>query len=710
MGIDQTRRQPPSAAAALSFPARQGRAPAAAPPLRIPEPPRPPQVPWAEHRHGELRTDEFRWLRNLDDPAVLHYLQAENEYAQLAMRHAEPLQDRLYHELVGRMDETECSVPERFGPWLYYNRLDAGRQYPLLCRRAAADHAFEELLLDLNQLDRGPHLRLGASEVSPDHRYLAFTVDFSGDEAHTLLVRDLATGELLADRITGTAPLVAWADDNTLFYVLVDEARRPWAAHRHRLGSDPADDALVYAERDEAFFVEVGRTRSGEWVLLEIASATTTEIRALPAALPLGEPRLLLAREQGVEYAVAPHGDRIFILTNQAAVNFRVVEAPIADPRPEHWREVLQHSDRVKLDGIDLFRGHLVVWEREDGLPQVRVIDLASGAEHRIELPEPAFAIFRGANSDFDTATLRLTYASLVTPPTVVDYDMVSRAVTVLKRSPVRGYDPSRYRAERLTATAPDGTGVPVSLVYRWPFPLDGSRPALLVGYGAYGACYEAGFQAHFLSLLDRGFVVAIAHVRGGEDLGRRWYEDGKVLRKRNTFTDFIAAAEYLIAEGYTSADRLAINGASAGGLLMGAVTNLRPELFRVVVAEVPFLDVVNTMLDPSLPLTVIEYEEWGDPADPAAYACMRSYSPYDNIERKAYPHMLVTGGLNDRRVAYWEPAKWTARLRARKTDGNRLLLRTNMGAGHAGASGRYDALQEIAFKYAFILDVLGFE
>jgi oligopeptidase B len=709
MRVDHIRRLPPSAAAALSLPANQHRTLAPRLPLEL-EPPRAREISWADLRHGDLRPDEFRWLRHHDDPAVLEYLRAENEYAELAMRHTEPLQDQLYDELVGRIEEADRSVPEQLGPWLYYTRLEAGRQYPLLCRRAVRGRTPEELLLDLNQLGDCSHLRLGTNEVSPDHRYLAFTVDFAGDEAHTLFVRDLATGQLLAERIPSTGPAVAWADDHLLFYRAVDDARRPWAVFRHQLGTDPVADVLVYAEPDDAFFIDVSRSRSGEWVLLEIASATTTEIRALPAAEPLGDPRLLLRREQGIEYAVAPHGDRLFILTNHAAENFRVVEAPVADPSREHWREVLPHSDAVKLDGIDVFRSHLVVWEREEGLPRIRVLDLATGAQHRVELPEPAYAIYRGSNPDFDATTLRFTYASLVTPPTVVDYDLVAGVVTVRKRTPVHGYDPSRYRADRLTAPAPDGTRVPISLVYRWPFPLDGSRPALLIGYGAYGACYEAGFQSHFLSLLDRGFVVAIAHVRGGEDLGRRWYEEGKLLKKRNTFTDFIAAAEYLIAEGYTSADRLAINGASAGGLLMGAVTNLRPDLFRVVVAEVPFLDVVNTMLDPSLPLTVIEYEEWGNPSDPAAYDYMRSYSPYDNIERKAYPHMLVTGGLNDRRVAYWEPAKWTARLRARKTDGNRLLLRTNMGAGHAGASGRYDALREIAFKYAFVLDALGVE
>jgi oligopeptidase B len=707
MPADHSRRLPPSAAA-VSLPAGDRFAVAPSRPVVLPPPPLAPQIEWADLQHGDRREDEFHWLQNRNHPAVLRYLEAENDYATLAMRHTEALQERLYLELLGRTEEVDRSVPERIGPWLYYHRLEAGLQYPLFCRKPVSDGTPEQVILDLNRFASCAHLRLGASEVSPGHRYLAFALDFSGDEAHTLLVKDLATGRLLGEQIPGTANTLAWADESTLFYVVVDQARRPWAVCRHRLGSDPADDVMVYAERDEAFVVEVSRSRGGDWILLESASGTSTEIRSLAAARPFEDPRMVLRREQDVEYAIAPHGDRLFILTNDSAENFRVVEAPLGNPGREQWREVLAHSEGVKLDAIDAFRDHLVVWEREGGLPWVRVIDLANGTRHRIDFPEQAYAINRGWNPEFDTTTIRFTSTSLVNPPTVLDYDMVARVLSVRKQTEVQGYQRNRYRADRLMAEAPDGAQVPISLVYRWPFPLDGSRPALLLGYGAYGAPFEGGFQSHFLSLLDRGFVVGIAHVRGGDDMGRRWYLDGKLGHKRNTFTDFIVAAEYLIAEGYTSADRLAINGASAGGMMMGAVTNLRPELFRVVIAEVPFLDVVNTMLDPSLPLTAIEYEEWGDPRDPAAYAYMCSYSPYDNIERKAYPHMLVTGGLNDQRVAYWEPAKWTARLRARKTDDNRLLLRTNMGAGHAGASGRYDALQEVAFKYAFILDVLG--
>jgi oligopeptidase B len=713
MPDDRRRRLPPGSAAALSLPTPSYHRRLSGAPRQAPawtgEPPRARQIPWADHRHGDIRPDEYRWLADRGNPAVRAYLDAENAYAEAAMRHTEPLQQRLFHELAGRTDETDDSVPEPLDRWLYYTRTEAGRQYPLHCRRRDHADAPEELLLDLNGLGEGhPHLRLGLSEPSPDHRYLAFALDFTGDEAHTVLIRDLDTGRLLPERIRGAAPSLAWADDGTLFYIVVDEALRPWALLRHRLGTDPAGDVLVYTEPDEAFALDVTRSRSRRWIFIESASGSITEIRGVLAARPLDPPRVLLPREPEVEYAIAHRGDSFYILTNRNAPNFRVVEAP--EDEPGNWRDVVPHRSAVKLDALDVLRDHLVVWEREEGWPRILVADLVTGARHRVELPEPDCTVIRGANPEFDTATLRLAWTSLVAPLTVADYDMVTRALTVRKRTPVRGYDPSRYRAERVTATALDGTGVPVSLVYRWPFPLDGSRPALLLGYGAYGAPFDAAFSPHFLSLLDRGFVVAIAHVRGGEDLGRPWYEAGKLSRKTNTFTDFIAAAEHLIAEGYTGADRLVIIGASAGGLLMGAVTNLRPDLFHAVVAEVPFVDVLNTMLDPSLPLTVPEYEEWGDPRDPAAYAYMRSYSPYDNVAPKAYPHMLVTGGLNDPRVAYWEPAKWTARLRTRKTDRNRLLLRTNMGAGHAGASGRYDALREVAFKYAFILDVLGID
>jgi oligopeptidase B len=674
---------------------------------------RPPQarpIPHFDERHDDIRLDEFHWLRDRENPDVIAYLEAENEWTAASMRHSDELQRDIYAELVGRIQETDLSVPERIDGFLYYTRTHAGRQYSILCRRADRGDSEEEILLDLNAVAAGhPYCRLGAREISPDHRYLAYSVDLTGAEQFELRIKDLTTGRLLPERILNSSRSVAWANDGrTLFYVTLDHARRPYAAYRHSLGRAPAEDAVVHLETDEAFFVEVTRTRSRGFLLLELASHTTSEVHYLPADQPEGEFRVLIPRHHGVEYSVTHQGDRFYVATNAGAANFCVLEAPANDARSRPWRELLPHREAVKVDGLDAFEGHLVVHEREAGLRQIRVIHLATGDAHRVVFPEPVYTLHRSENPAFDTAILRFVYTSLVTPATVVDYDMSARTWTERKRTVVHGYDASLYRSERVAAVAPDGTRVPVSLVYRTPLPRDGSRPALLLGYGAYGVCFEPSFSPHYLSLLDRGFVVAIAHVRGGEELGRRWYESGKLFDKRNSFTDFIAAAEHLVAAGYTRTERLAINGGSAGGLLMGAVTNLRPELFHAVVAEVPFLDVVNTMLDPTLPLTVIEYEEWGNPADPEAYAYLKSYSPYDNIGAKGYPHILVTAGLNDPRVAYWEPAKWTARLRARKTDDNRLLLKTHMGAGHGGASGRYDAMREIAFKYAFIVDALG--
>jgi oligopeptidase B len=712
MSAEPTRRLPSSAAAAAIPLAAPIVAPADEP-ASEPQPPRARRVARTDTRHGDTRIDEYYWLRERDNPEVIAYLEAENAYAQAMMRHTEPLQERLYRELVGRIQETDLSVPERLDDFYYYTRIESGRQYPVLCRKCATPEAAEQVLVDLNALagDQA-YLRLGANETSPNHRYLAYSLDFSGAEEFVLRIKDLVTGTLLPETIPNTARGVAWANDSaTLFYTVLDAAKRPFALFRHRLGTDPSEDVLVYREEDEAFFIDVDRTRSREYLLLEIGSHTTSEVRYLRADQPEGTFRVLHPREPGVEYAAAHHGDRFYIVTNREAENFRLVEAPVADPSAANWRDVLPHRPAVRLDGIDVFRGHLVAYERENGLRGIRVLDLGTGATHRVEFPEPVYTVHRSNNPEFDTSVLRFVYTSPVTPSMVVDYDLATRRWEVLKQKVVRGgYDPSRYATERLFAPAPDGERVPISLVWRRPLELDGRRPMLLMGYGAYGSTLEPSFSSHYLSLLDRGFVVAIAHVRGGEELGRRWYDHGKLLRKRNSFTDFIAAAEHLIERGYTARERLAINGGSAGGLLMGAVANLRPDLFRAVVAEVPFVDVVNTMLDPTLPLTVIEYDEWGDPRDPEAYAYLKSYSPYDNIEAKDYPHLLVTGGLNDPRVAYWEPAKWTARLRAHKTDGNRLLLKTNMGAGHGGASGRYDFLREIAFKYAFILDVLGLD
>ncbi|MDQ3137259.1 MAG: S9 family peptidase [Gemmatimonadota bacterium] len=664
--------------------------------------------------HGDIRADEYFWLRNREDPEVLAYLEAENRYTQAVMRPTDPLQERLFTEMRARIKETDLSVPERVDGWLYYERTETGAQYPIYCRVPAEGEGAEEVLLDLNPLASGhAYFRLGALEASPDHRMLAYAVDTSGAESFTLYVKELATGTLLAETVTNVSPTVAWSSDSrTLFYIALDEARRPCRLYRHLLGANPAQDALVHFEADESFFLDVHRTRSRAFLLLELASHSTSEVRFVRADRPEDPFQVVEPRRAGIEYTVSHHGDRFFIATNDQAPNFRLVSAPLNDPSRDHWTEILAHRPEVKVDSSDAFAEHLVIHEREAGLKQIRILNLKSGADHLVAFPEPVYTVHQHENPEFDSALLRFTYTSMVTPASVVEYDMAERSWTVRKQTPVLGgYDPARYRSERLFATAPDGSRVPISLVYQLPFERPGGpRPLLLNGYGAYGVSYDPAFSSSSLSLLDRGFVVAIAHVRGGEELGRAWYEGGKLLNKPNSFLDFIAAAEHLIAEGYTSPDRLTISGGSAGGLLMGAVTNLRPELFRAVLAEVPFVDVVNTMLDASLPLTVIEYDEWGNPNDPEYYRSMRSYSPYDNVRVQPYPHMLITAGLNDPRVAYWEPAKFTARLRARKTDSNRLLLKTNMGAGHGGASGRWDYLREVAFKYAFVLDVLGIE
>jgi oligopeptidase B len=677
----------------------------------LPEPPRARSVPRVHTVHGESRIDEYFWLRNREDPEVLAHLEAENRYTERIMRHTESLQERLYQELRGRIKESDLSVPTREDGWLYYSRTETGAQYPIFCRRRDGGDAPEETLLDLNQLAAGhAYFRMGAFEVSPDHRLLAYSADTTGAESFTVFVKDLASGELLPETIQGASPTAAWANDSrTLFYILLDEVRRPSRLFRHVVGTNPTEDPLVHHEPDDAFFLDIQRTRSRRFLVLELASHSTSEARYLSADEPAGEFRVVEPRRAGIEYTVTHHGERFYIVTNDAAANFRLVAAPVSSPGHEAWAPVLPYRPEVKLDAAEAFERHLVVWERTEGLRQLRVLELATGAEHLVAFPEPVYAVRPNENPEFETTVFRFSYTSLVTPNSVVDYDMVARSWTVRKQTEVLGgYDPSCYRSERLFATAPDGTRVPVSLVYRLPLERDGRRPLLLQGYGSYGYSFDPAFSSNALSLLDRGWVVAIAHIRGGEEMGRAWYEAGKLLQKRNTFSDFIAAAEHLVAEGYTAPERLAITGGSAGGLLMGAVTNMRPDLFRAVVAEVPFVDVVNTMLDATLPLTVIEYDEWGNPDDPAYYEYIRSYSPYDNVSSKDYPHILATAGLNDPRVAYWEPAKWTARLRARKTDRNRLLLRTNMGAGHGGASGRYDHLREVAFKYAFLLDVVG--
>ena len=616
----------------------------------------------------------------------------------------------MFDELVGRIQEDDTTVPEERDGWLYFLRTERGRQYPTVCRRRGGeDTAAEAIVLDQNAraVDH-EYYRVASMDVSPDHRLLAWTEDSTGAEEYVLRIRDIAADAALPDAIPGTSGNVAWAADGTaLYYVTLDAAHRPWRVLRHVVGSDPLTDTVVYEERDEAFFVGVELTRSREYVLIESSSHTTSETRFARADDASPDFQVVRPRMPGIEYEVSHRGDRFYLLTNEGATNFQLVSVPVTAPGGS-WEVVVAHDREVKLDACDAFASHLILHERRLGLQHLRVLDLEHGTSHQVGFPEPVYSLKRHGNPVYASTTFRFTYTSLVTPASVVDYDVVHRTWTTRKELEVRGYDRSLYCSARLLVTAPDGAQVPVSLVWKEPLVLDGGRALYLQGYGAYGVSFDPGFSSNYLSLLDRGVIVGIAHVRGGEELGRPWYDDGKLFHKKNSFTDFVACAEALVALGWTSSDRLVITGGSAGGLLMGAVTNLRPDLFAAVVADVPFVDVVNTMLDPTLPLTVIEYEEWGNPGEEAAYRYIASYSPYDNIVPAAYPAMLITAGLNDPRVAYWEPAKFTARLRATRLNDRPLLLRTNMGAGHSGASGRYDFLREVAFKYAFVLQQLG--
>jgi oligopeptidase B len=675
----------------------------------LPTPPTARKVPHPVEVHGDRLADDYFWLRDKKNPEVAAYLEAENAFAEAVMKPTEALQEALYKEMLGRIQETDVNVPYRRGGHFYYSRTEQGKQYPIHCRRAGSLEAAEEITVDLNALAEGKKfMALGAYQPSDDGRLLAYSTDETGFRQYTLAVRDLGRGVLLparAERVTS----VAWAADNqTLFYTVEDEAtKRPYRLYRHRLGTD--EHALVYEEKDEAFNIGVGRTRSGTFLVLGLGSHTTSEARFLPATEPRGEWRMVAPRLHEQEYDLEHHGDLFYIRVNDTGRNFRVVTAPVKSPGREHWKEWLAHRPQVMLEGLDAFQDHLVAWEREDGLSQVRVTALGTGAVHRVAFPEPVYSVFPLNNHEFATRALRYSYQSLVTPSSVFDYDMQARQATLLKEQPVLGgYDRARYASERLFATARDGVRVPVSLVYRKGLKKDGRAPLHLMGYGSYGFPLPVGFSSNRLSLLDRGFVMALAHIRGGGEMGKAWHDDGRMMRKKNTFTDFIAVAEHLVAERYTSPDRLVIEGGSAGGLLMGAVTNLRPDLFKAVVSKMPFVDVVNTMLDETLPLTVGEFEEWGNPKKKDEYAYLKSYCPYTNLARRAYPTILVKTSFNDSQVMYWEPAKYVARLRTLKTDQNPLVLKTNMAAGHGGASGRYDFLREVAFDYAFILGQVG--
>ncbi|MFP5256017.1 MAG: S9 family peptidase [Acidimicrobiia bacterium] len=692
-----------------------------------PSPPVAPRRPVTLSAHGDDRVDEWHWLRSDDrsDPEVLAHLEAENEYVKEALAHTEDLQEALFAEMRARIKETDLSVPFRKGARWYFSRTIEGQQYPVLCRTAVEPPADlpatepvpgEEVVLDLNVLaGDSDYFAMGAYDVSPSQDLVLYSTDHDGSERYAMRLRDLRTGEDLPDVIPETTYGTGWAGDATFFYVRQDEAMRPHQVWRHTVGTDPADDVLVYEDPDDRFFVSVGLSLTEQWVQITSASKVTSEEHLIPAGDPAAAPRCVQPREQGVEYDVThaptPDEDRLLILTNAGgAVNFELVSAPVATPGRDHWTTVVPHRPDVKLEGVTAFADHVVRYERREGVRRIVVTSYRDGTERELEMPEPVYDTSPATNAEFETSSLRFTYTSLVTPTTVYEEDLATGVRSQLKQTEVvGGHDPSAYETGRLWATAPDGTQVPISYVHRAGIEHDGRAPCLLYGYGSYEACMDPTFSILRLSLLDRGFVFAIAHVRGGGELGRPWYDDGKELRKANTFTDFIACAEHLVAEGFTRPDRLVARGGSAGGMLMGAVANLRPDLFAAIVAEVPFVDCLTTILDETLPLTVTEWEEWGNPvADPEVYAYMKSYSPYDNVGPRPYPSILATAGLNDPRVSYWEPAKWVQKLRASTTSGRPVYLKTELGAGHQGPSGRYDTWKDEAFVFAFVLDALG--
>lgn len=663
-------------------------------------------------KHGDIRIDNYYWLRARENPEVIVYLQAENAYTDSLMSHTNDLQEKLYGEIVGRIKQTDVSVPYRQDGYYYYTRFAEGKEYPIYCRKKGSLDAAEQIMIDSNERAAGHGFySVGAREVSSNGELLAFAEDTVGRRFYTLHVKNLSAGEMLPDDIPLVTGNVAWANDNkTFFYGKQDPLTlRAYRIYRHTLGADPSTDALVYEEKDNTFDCSVSKTKSREYVMIASTQTLSSEYQYLDADMPADTFAVFLPRESRHEYSVDHYRDYFYIRTNDGAKNFRLMKTPVANTAKESWIEVVPHLEDVLLEGFEIFRDYLVTVERTGGLIQMRIRSWSGEGGHSIDFGEPSYLAYVGTNMDIDTNVLRYGYTSMTTPTSIYDYDMVTKEKTLLKRDEVLGgFEPGNYVTERLAAGAKDGKMVPLSIVYRKGLKKDGKNPLLLYGYGSYGASMDATFSSPRLSLLDRGFVYALAHVRGGEELGRAWYEDGKMLHKKNTFTDFVACAEHLIREGYAAPDRLFAQGGSAGGLLMGAVANMRPDLFRGIIANVPWVDVVTTMLDESIPLTASEYDEWGNPNVKEYYDYMLSYSPYDNVAPRAYPAMLVTTGLHDSQVQYFEPAKWVAKLRALKTDDNMLLLRTRMAAGHGGVSGRYRQYRETAFMYAFLLDLAG--
>ncbi|MBD3234575.1 MAG: prolyl oligopeptidase family serine peptidase [candidate division Zixibacteria bacterium] len=683
----------------------------------MPIPPKARIQPDTTVMFGHRLIDNYSWLHDRDDPEVLDYLKAENEYTESMTKHTAPLQEKLYQEILSHIKETDLSVPVRWGEYYYYSRTEKGKQYRIYCRKFENLNSAEEILLDVNQLAEGKNfMQVGIFQISPDHKLLAYAYDDKGNERYTINVKNLQTGEILPDKIENAGGSLVWANDNrTFFYTVPDDAWRFYKVYRHTLGQPVSGDALIFHEQDEAFNIYLGKSKSGKYLFLYTGGKVTSEEYFLKADNPFGRFSLIQPRRKDIKYWSEHHDDHFYIVTNDGAKNYKLVKAPISNPSAGNWKDVIAGTDSVKIENIEVFRDFLVIEARKEGSPQIMVRNFQTAEVHYIEFPEETYSIWpsywyrQPPNPDYESEYFRFTYRSFVTPNSVYDYNMRNRERVLLKQKEVPGdYNPELYQSEKTFAITDDGVEIPISMVYKKGMVKDGSNPLHLYGYGSYGSCEDPWFSSARLSLLDRGFISAIAHVRGGGEMGEYWYEDGKLLKKTNSFKDFITVAEYVIKENYTSPDRLLASGASAGGLLVGASANMRPDLFKAVVASVPFVDLINTMLDSSMPLTVTEYDEWGNPNQKEFFEYMLSYSPYDNIRKQDYPDMLIMASLNDTRVMYWEAAKWTAKLRAHTTGKNLLLLKTNMGAGHGGYSGRYDYLKEIAFEYAFMLDMVG--
>lgn len=668
-------------------------------------------------QHGYVRNDEYYWMRNREDPQVMKYLLAHNDYLDDVLQHIKPLQEKLFQEMKGHIKEIDGSVPEKNGDYFYYTRTDANKQYPIFCRRKDSLDASEEILLDQNTLAEGSEFcSVSAFSVSPDGTKLAYSIDLHGAEVYTLYIKDLTTGAYYSEQIAGISGSVyyhtgvEWANDNrNIFYVLLDDSHRAYKLFRHELGMDPANDTLVFNESDATFSLSLFKPRSKKYIMTCHTNTLTQEVRFLPADMPESGLKVLRPREHGIEYYATHNGDSFYIIINENAHNFKLMKTPASALGKENWQELVPRRANVLIEFIDLFENYIVLHERKDGLKQLRISGLDGVSNVRyVSFPEPSYDVLLETNPEFKSKTLRFKYSSLVTPFSIIDFHMDTGKWETKKEDEIPNrYDKSQYMIEQIYATAADGTSVPLSIAYKKGLKKDGQNPTLLYGYGAYGASSDAAFNPNLISLFDRGFIFAIGHVRGGSEMGRAWYEEGKLFKKKNSFMDFIACAEHLIKEGFTSKEKLSITGGSAGGLLVGACMTMRPDLFKAVICKVPFLDVVTSMSDPTIPLTTLEYDQWGNPENKDAFEYMLSYSPYNNIRAIKYPDLLLTTGFNDPRVAYWEPAKFAARLHDIGDGDHLILLQTNFSAGHAGASGRYNLLKENALEFAFLIDRL---